>query len=345
MKILYSICFILIIFTLSGQTSSTIKIKAKNSKNFNLSEIAEQIQPVGLEITAVNQFDRIVDVLWTNTYLFVHAIEVLDAKPLSKVMQFDQSGKFIRTIKESEKLRKIFCDSIMKQIFIHIYGGELLCYDFEGKLINTYKLDKFPDLYTDGIFWTSHQQFLKDRMDYSLISHNLQTAKEDTLFNFADEYEDKNSVGLGRIASFSLRNNMPVVSFGLDNKIYQVEGKKIVPIVNFTIEPEPALEGLDIYGYQFQGFIGNYLCIHFMRKSQHYLYLKNQRTGKVFQTKDSSTDGINDDMLATGFCKINYLNRSGYFYFVRKRKELNDSKLNITDEKTSHFIFFVKLKK
>ena len=343
MKILYSICFVLIIFTLSGQTSPKIKIEVKNSKTFNLSEIAEQIQPVGLEITSENQFNHIVDVLWTNTYLFVHAIEIADANPISKVMQFDQSGKFIRIILiiEGEKLRKIFCDSIKKQIFIQ-YGGDLQCYDFDGKLINTYKIDKFPDLYTDGIFWTSHIQFLKDITSYSLISLNIQTAKEDTLFNFVE----KNNFDLiARIASFSLRNNKPVVSFGLDNKIYQVEGKKVVPIVNFTISEPARKEGLDIYGYQFQGFIGNYLCIHFMRKEQYYLYLQNQRTGKEFLTKFTFTSGgINDDMLATGLCKINYLNRSGYFYFVKKREELSDSKLNITDEKQSHFIFFVKLK-
>jgi len=91
------------------------------------------------------------------------------------------------------------------------------------------------------------------------------------------------------------------------------------------------------------------LCIHYFTNKQQYLYLSNIRTGQVFQTKYSYsqggilTDGIKDDMLATGFCDIKPLNRSGYFYFIKKREELNNNP-NIPEKKSDYTIFLVKLK-
>ena len=182
-----------------------------------------------------------------------------------------------------------------------------------------------------------------------MARYHAQTEDEEMLYHFIENEKsaDQPVAFNTRPASFSFRGQTPIVSFGLDNTLYQIQDKKITPIIKFTIDPAP-VHALDKYGYQFQGFIGNYLCIHYLRNIQQYLYFKNMRTGKVFQTmfsiKDGKvSDGIKDDILHTGTCKITPLNRPDYFYFVKKREELQGN-TELLKENANHTIFFVKLK-
>ena len=343
--------YLLSSFSLSvfGQSPQTIQIQTSQSKTFNLSEIAEQIQQVGLEMNQANHFDRISDVLWTNKYLFISAYSLdLSQRLPTRVLQYDHSGKFIREIGEqSADIRKLLCDTVKNLLFVP-KRNEVFCYDFEGELKDRYLLKAAPGLYDNGYFWIDYFVPQQNEMHYYLINHELLTAKEDTIFDYVDHSSKVESANFGRYAGFSFRGRMPIVSFGLDNMLHQIEGNKITPIVKFNIEPAPT-NAIDKYSYQFQGFIGNYLCIHYSRSLQTYLYLQNMSTGKIFQTKYSRsekrmlTDGIKDDMLATGFCDITPLNRPGFFYFIKEREELK-SNPNFSNEKTEYTVFFVKFK-
>ena len=345
MKYAFFIYFSLIIFPLSGQKSSdvqNIQININESKTFNLSEIAEEIQFVELEMTQTNQFTYISNVLWTDAYLFVHAVEksIDKTNSLSKVMQFDHSGKLIRIIAEGENLKNLMCDSIKQLLFIAI-GNDVHSYDFDGKLKKQYTLKKNPVFYYNDYFYALKSEFKQDGASYFLTSYNIQTEKEEILFKYKEELDMKNTnTIITRQAGFSLHNNIPIVSLGPDNTIYRIEKDKLTPIVNFTFKPAKG----DKSEPWFQGFIGNYLCIHYQANRQVCLYLKNQRTGKVFQTESSYTNGVKDDLLETGYCSIKYINRSGYFYFTKGKYDFNNSKLNIPEEKAPQLIFFVKLK-
>ena len=349
---------LLSLFSLSvfGQSPQTIQIQTNQSKTFNLSEIAEQIQSVNLEMNQSNQFDRISDVLWTDRYLFISVYSIgINQRLPTRVLQYDHSGKFIREIgDQSIDIRELLCDTVKKLLFVP-KGQELLCYDFEGKLKDRYLLKAAPGLYDNGCFWIDYSVPQQNGMHYYLINHELLTAKEDILFDYVDlsakiqnaDLGFNATIGRGK-AHFSFRGRTPVVSFRTDDMLHQIEGNMITPIVKFNIEPASTSE-FEKYIYPFQGFIGNYLCIHYSRSFQTYLYLKNMSTGKIFQTKyvrsgeRTLTDGIKDDMSATGFCDITPLNRPGFFYFIKRREELKDNP-NFSDEKAGYTVFFVKLK-
>ena len=323
-----------------GQSPQKISIQTGENKTFNLSEIAEQIHSIMLKMDQTEPFDVITDVLWTKEYLFVSvsSIEFQQQLP-ARILQYDHKGNFIRRIGEQgERVGKLLCDTLTNRLFIS-KNKSVYCYDFGGKQIDTYLLSDSPDLYDNGYFWikTSKPQKEGKGVGYILSNYSIQTAKENILFNLTDHNVDSNGAFVARPASFSLRNNTPVVSFGIDNTLYQIHEKSVSPVIKFTID-KPTSVMVDTYGYQFQGFIGNYLCIHYLRNMQRYLYLKNMNTGKIFQTKQTESEGIKDDMLNTGFCKIIPLNRSQYFYFVKK-----DSKPNLPDV-IEHTIYFVKLK-
>ena len=109
-------------FSLSafGQSPQNIQIQTNQSKTFNLSEIAEGIQPVGLEMNQANHFDRISDVLWTNEYLFISVYSLgINQRLPTRVLQYDHSGKFIReTGEQSTDIRELLCDTVKKLLFV-----------------------------------------------------------------------------------------------------------------------------------------------------------------------------------------------------------------------------------
>jgi len=349
MKSVFLLSLLFFPFSAFGQSIPTIHIQADKNKTFNLSEIAAQIQPVSLEMNQANHFDCISDVLWTNKYLFisVYSLELNERLP-TRVLQYEPSGKYIREIGEQGiNIWELMCDTIKNLLFIP-KGKEVRSYDFEGKLKDTYLLKDHPGLYDKGYFWIHHAVPQQNEMHYSLVGYDVQTKKEEVFFEYVDSSLKYENVLVGRPACFTFRGQTPVVSFGLDNKLYQIMEKKLTPIVEFIIDPAPSvLEKIVPVGVQ--GFIGNFLCIHYFKNRQKHLYMKNMVSGKIFQTKFSSsqentlTDGIKDDMLSTGFCDITPLNRPGYFYFIKKREELNNNP-NISDKKADFTLFFVKLK-
>ena len=333
-----------------GQNAQTLRIQVNKNKTFNLSEITEQVLPVGLEMNQAQPFDQISDVLWTDKFLFVsvNSIDLVLNRGLpTRVLQYDHSGKFIREIGEQDKnIRKLMCDTLKNLLFIP-KGKTVYCYDFDGILKDTYPLKATPSFYCNGYFWIHYMASQQNELQDSLVRYDLQTRKEDILIEYVGHLVKLENASAGRPANFSFYGRAPVVSFGFDNMLHQIDGNKLNPIVKFTIEPE--LSTLEMLFSQFQGFIGDYLCIHYWNTKENNLYIKNMSTGQVFQTKYSYsregilTGGIKDDMFATGFCNITPLNRSGYFYFIKKKEELSGNP-NITNKSATFTIFLVHLK-
>jgi len=81
-----------------GQNVQNLNIQSDKSKTFNLSEIAEQVLPVGLEMNDACYFDKISDVLWSTKYLFVRVFDSKERKlnqsSISHVLQYEHTGKF-----------------------------------------------------------------------------------------------------------------------------------------------------------------------------------------------------------------------------------------------------------
>ena len=320
----------LIFIPLFGQNLQRIHIQANKSKTFNLSEIAEQVEYISLESTSDIEFDDIRDVLWTENFLFVQVSSIeLDQRTLLRTLQYDHSGKFIREFgNEEEKMRKLLYDRERDRLFVNYPKGITKELNFEKNVKKIYEFKSNPQLYNNGYFYSQYCEIKENGMYYFLIRINEQRDEIDTLYHFKDNEKDFGFTS--RPACISLYGQTPLVSFGIDNCLYQIRDKIITPIVKFTIDPEPST-GLDNFGYQFQGFIANYLCIHYVRAMQPYLYLKSMRSGKILQTKYCYSEdmmlieGIRDDMLNTGFCIITPFNRSDYFYFVKKEMNYREN--------------------
>ena len=334
-----------------GQNVKNLSIQSDKSKTFNLSEIAEHVLPVGLEMNYACRFDNISDVLWSTKCLFVRVFDSkerrLSQQPITRVLQYEHSGKFIREVVEPDTdIRKIFCDTLKDLLFIQ-KRKEMYCYDFDGIMIDTFLLKGSPCLYDNGYFWIHSTEFQQNELQSFLIRYNLRTKSEDIHINNIDLSLKTENATISRPAIFSFYNQTLVVSFGIDDMFHQIDENKLIQVFKYTIEPNPSVSEKILS--LFQGFTGNNLIIHFVKDMKHNLYLKNMRTGQEFQTKYSRskelilTDGIEDDILTTGFCDITPLNRPGYFYFVKKKEELSGN-TNISNENADLTIFLVQLK-
>ena len=240
----------------------------------------------------------------------------------------------------------MFCDTLKNLLFI-TKGKEVNCYDFDGILIDTFRLKDSPGFYDNGYFWMHNIVFQQNELQSSLIRYNLQTKSEDIHIENVDLSEKIENATIIRPANFSFYNQKPVVSFGLDDMFHHIDENKLIQVIKYTIEPNPSV--FEKIRTLFQGFTGNSLIIHFDTDKNRNLFFKNMRTGQEFQTKYSHsqegilTDGIKDDILATGFCDITPINRSGYFYFVKKKEELSGNP-NFSNEYTDLTIFLVQFK-
>ena len=131
MMVKYFFCFLFLQPTLFiyGQQIRTISIDAANARPMNLSEIAEKIAPISLEIRSMIMNGNI---LLTNEYLFT-------ASP-SSIVQFDLTGRFIRTIDCGGYIKNVTCDTINKELYVPV-GDIIKCYDYSGKLKKEFSLN------------------------------------------------------------------------------------------------------------------------------------------------------------------------------------------------------------
>jgi hypothetical protein len=303
-----------------GQKNKDIHIDASRYKTFELSEITENMIPVSLEDSDIT-FDYIDNVLWTDEYLFisVHSVEFNQKTP-TRVLQYNSNGKFLREIGEqSSHTGTIMCDTDKKELYV-LNKQDVFCYDFSGTLKQVIKLKDRVLFYYKNNFWMQAWTPNKDIGRHKISNYNLLTNETNDIFF---DIKDNSALGdafIGRTPCFSTYNNMITIAFGLDYAIYRIQGQKLVPIIKYDITPEPKVQ-MDKYGYVFQGFIGKYLLLYYCRNWQKYLYIQDLKTGKTYNVKFEQDNGIKDDIMGTGFCDINPLNKEGYFYFIKKNND------------------------
>jgi hypothetical protein len=313
--------------TVCGQR--TININAKNIVSLSLSDIATVVHHIELEPAG---FEYISEVIYADSYLFVsvYSMENEQRTP-TRILQYNLTGKLVKEILKKDEARgnvwcDMLCDVSQKRLFV-TFDKEMKCYDFSGKLLNTIPLTPSPAFYYNQQFWIPLVVPKKDIIHYFLSNYDLNTFVKN---NIAADLKDMvirsdNGAFTSCHPVFSVYDNSVHVAFsGLDNTIYCVQGQKLNPVIQFaTVPPSPAsFKSFDKYAYKFQGFIGNYLFIHYYINRQMYLYvedLSNKRTYNVKITLyPTDKEGMTDDIFGTGVCDVTPLNVENYFYFVKK---------------------------
>jgi len=311
------------------QNIKTIHIDAANARPLNLSDIAEKVTPIVLEESK----GGIHNILLTGEYLFISS--------LNSVIQYDLSGKFIRTINCGGYVAdNVTSDTVKKELYIPV-GDKIKCYDYAGNFKKEYSLKNSSlfSLYHKGFLWVQSHKI----MDYAINSINLSTGKISELpFEKKGEpfkAENGSMAFISAACRLSLYNDEVIASFAFDNTLYKIQQDKLIPFVQWNISP-PAQSYSDRNPLHASGFIGDYLFINYRRDDNLYFYLENMKTGKKFNVSNL----VDDVFHTTGDCRISSMEQKGCFYFIKEKSEIKGNSIGNIPLKNGPVVFIVKIK-
>jgi hypothetical protein len=334
-----NILFLILLFSatfVSGQRGRALHIHADNVATLKLSEIAEDVVPVPL-----NRRVSIQNVFLTEGYIFV-------TSNLS-VLQFDASGKYIRTINCGGHVTNVTGDEAGSSIYI-LVGNEIKSYDFSGKQRRTYPLKhrSLSGFYHDGKIYVQSYDEGNDRVFHYKLSVLDPVSGREMFLPFEMKENpfvlpSGGSVNVSSLSLFSLYERMPVSSFATDSVMYQIREGKPVPLVRWQIEPGAQSFGDKGHICQ-KGFAGKYLFVHYCRAEQ-YLYVEDTKSGKSYNLRcnDDRQEGIEDDWFNTGKCHVRILQGEGRFYFLKSSADVKENYAWNTS-KDATVLFIVKTK-
>jgi len=130
--IVFIVCLVLISCSKNVKSDFfSISVNSNDNESLPLSEIAEKIEVIELEITDASLIGRVVDVIDTDDYFII--------RETKSIILFDNKGKYIRQIGsvgqgpgEYVSIIDIAVDSKKERIFIYTNESKIICYDFNG---------------------------------------------------------------------------------------------------------------------------------------------------------------------------------------------------------------------
>ena len=322
-------CFLFLHYTLFvfGQPLRTITIDAEKARPLNLSVIAEKVTPIVLETSTsiVNG-----NILVTSEYLFI-------TSPTS-IVQYDLTGKYIRTIDCGDYINfNVTSDTIKKELYVPV-GNTIKCYDYSGKLKKEYQLknEMLYILYFNGYLWIQsyHYDQSENKNIYSISKINLSTGEIIPL-SFTLEKNTMSS-DFGRILPY---NGDLIVSLGFDKALYKIQQDKVVPVVKWNINPASQLPKDEVI-LSTNGLTGNYMYINYRRDDQFFIYIENLKNGSLFNVSDL----VDDVYRTSGKCKLYPLPQEGYFFYAKDQYDIKGNSIGNQPLKKGPVIFIIKTK-
>jgi len=333
-------------FLLHGQNTKVIPEFPKEPQQLNLSDIAEKVSVVPLEINT----GMVLDIFMTQEYIFTASH--------NSIFQFNPSGKLIRRIDcGGTILNNITGDTIKKELYVPV-NKELKVFDFSGNLKKTYKLENRIDgcfFYKNILYIQSHKMIDTITINHDISYLDLSTGKEFFLPVKISKKAENTLNGGSFIwfekGAFFVQDNSLFFAFQMtDNAFYQLQKQeqKIEPVINLIIQLSNQHEAATLKRINQKIFIGKYLYVEYRIDDQSYLYMEDMKNGKTFHIKISyikENEGIRDDVFNTGkISRIRSLNQEGYIYFINTRSEINGNSIGNIPLKDGSVVFILKTK-
>ena len=324
---------LLVLLTFSGSCTSknnksvffTIDVNSAKEQSISLSKITEKIEAIELEMTensliAARSIRR---VLYTGEHIIVCEI--------SKVMLFDNSGKFIRQIGsrgqgpgEFTSIFDITADIINNHIYIITASdNRIICYDFAGKFIKENNLTK------GGVRYIN---YINNNLLY-LVRVNETVNREGILRTFlltvdnnlleSDSLEvNKTFTHVGHISFFTTGKN-DYISYDGENTflysgnelsetildtLYQIKNKQLLPYLKLKFDEEDYKNRTLVEDMQNRNKLpseidrilkleniyksSGYVFSIFSQRNISYSFYYDIKTGESYKAKDGYTDDI-----------------------------------------------------
>ena len=190
--------FLILPFLLYSQKERRIVLNPNETTTWNLSQIAEKVTPISLNISNQIQF-----IYLTDEYIYTCGI--------SSLSQFDILGKHIKTINLDDYVTGITGNNIKKEIYISTQKNKkIVIYDYSLKEYKNYETKFCPQ----SIFFNKNiiyiHSYYTDEINhvcyYKLSTLDLTTGQETFLtFDCKVTYEDVNVVSLGTFSTYKDR--------------------------------------------------------------------------------------------------------------------------------------------
>ncbi|MBN2649262.1 MAG: 6-bladed beta-propeller [Prolixibacteraceae bacterium] len=358
MKRFYFIMLAAILFSCATEEKGQleqINVSIKNSSDYNLSEIADEVTPIILETKKECLISYVSKLVSTKDFLYV-----LNAN--TSLYQFDKQGKFIRQIGdigrgpgEYERLSTFTIDEDNNVVYA-ASNYKILSYKDNGEFIGE---SDFTRGYIISLSYINDQLLLfsrnigiktnegykneiklfkldnnlsyKDSFIVSTIIHKTMSASSIIEGNYISNLEDHIYV------NFPSPELEPVVR----DTLFELKDNLLLPSLRLNIEEEV------------QGNTGNSrITINdFYRKESYiftsYSYQKKRNLLTINLTNGKQMnmeDGFNDDFYDTGTVKLSSLSlNDNQLYFLKNGYEL-EGKIENVDENSNPVVFIVKLK-
>ena len=324
--------FLIILFTFSafyGKSENDVIIidSSDTIPCFKLSEVAQSVDTISLKIKGMGSAQNI---FLSEGYIFLQG--------MSFVSQYTRSGTLIRVLDCEDFTSDIAGDVTKNELYVPA-GYDLRCYDMHtGKLKRKLALDSLyviSCVFFENALWMLRGTFQNNgTTEYSLSKMDCLTGNIQNLGIFYKEIYG-NDIGVISQGNFSIHKGRLFFALNADNTLYEIRGDKIVPYLQWQIEPKK------LYFPQYEAIcdktkVGRYLFVNyrlmFLKEGDEdevasYWFVKDLESDRQFNVhmeweKGGCVRGTEDDICHSGRFTFHPLySLPNHFYFTKETDE------------------------
>lgn len=350
---------LLIIWSCKGPDDNSllkINIDLQKTDSSNLSNIANHVDRIFLEENDSSLIARVNEIEITKDFIFLN-----DAS--KRVIQFNSSGAFLRQIGnqgrgpgEYNTVSNIALDSTGQVVYVNDFN-KILCFSFNGNLINEIKTRGMPDFIAvvGDELWAVSTSLANISGDGKYV--NITTLVRYTLEGSPIDTISVNKVFLPTQAGTIIPESYIISDIGdaqflyypvllpeplLRDTIYQIKTNRLIPLVKLDFGKEGQIKDGEKQIYIKKIFMtGHYLFVDYSYKGNPMVFCADYKTNSFFCNINR---GFSDDFNNTGIVQLKPFDlKNGKVFFVKEVMELS-GKLNGIDGISNPVLFVVKLK-